>query len=158
MSDLAPNRPARLQVAALPVRIGPAGDPEILLITTRESRRWIVPKGWPMKGRKDHQAAAREAREEAGVIGKADRKPVGSYVYRKRLIDRDQTCRVKVFYLVVKRELKGWAESHERQRRWCSPSEAADLLSERGLSELVLGLFRSTVRSDDSQRVAAATQ
>ena len=66
------------QVAALPVK-GKPGKYRVLLVTSRETRRWIIPKGWPMKGRKDHEAAAQEALEEAGVTGHVHKHPMGAY-------------------------------------------------------------------------------
>src|SRR5271156_4832943 len=60
----------RLQYAALPYRVSARARTEIMLITSRETRRWIIPKGWPQKGRAPHRSAAREAFEEAGVVGK----------------------------------------------------------------------------------------
>ena len=69
------------QVAALPVRIDTGGKPWILLVTSRETSRWIIPKGWTMKGRRAWEAAAIEAIEEAGVVGRLRRKPIGSYHY-----------------------------------------------------------------------------
>ena len=68
------------QVAALPVRRKGDGDIEVLLITSRKTNRWIIPKGWPMKGKKRHEAAAQEALEEAGISGHVHKKPLGSYV------------------------------------------------------------------------------
>lgn len=68
----------KAQVVALPVK-GKPGDYQVMLVTSRETRRWIMPKGWPMKGRKDHEAAAREALEEAGVSGHIHRHPMGAY-------------------------------------------------------------------------------
>ena len=67
------------QVAALPFRYVAPGSLEVLIITSRETGRFIIPKGWPMKGRADPEAAAIEAREEAGVVGKINRKPIGRY-------------------------------------------------------------------------------
>ena len=75
--------PALLQVGALPVRFE-KGETEILLLASRETKRWVIPKGWPMKGIKNWAAAAQEAREEAGIIGKARKKPIGSFLYFKR--------------------------------------------------------------------------
>jgi 8-oxo-dGTP pyrophosphatase MutT (NUDIX family) len=57
---------------------------EVLLVTSRDTRRWIIPKGWPQKGKAPHRAAAREAFEEAGVVGAVGRRPVGSFAYEKR--------------------------------------------------------------------------
>src|SRR5690554_2758136 len=75
----------RKQFGAIPVRFTPEGQLEIMLITSRQTRRWIVPKGWPMKGLEGHDTAAREAFEEAGVNGSISDRPIGSYVYAKRL-------------------------------------------------------------------------
>jgi 8-oxo-dGTP pyrophosphatase MutT (NUDIX family) len=72
------------QVAALPVATAEDGSLRVLVITSRETRRFIVPKGWPIKGVKDHRAAEIEAREEAGLIGRAHKKPIGSYLAWKR--------------------------------------------------------------------------
>ncbi|MBL7405872.1 NUDIX domain-containing protein, partial [Escherichia coli] len=75
----------RRQVGALPFRHGRDGKTKILLVTSRESRRWVIPKGWPMKGRKPFEAAAREAYEEAGLRGAVGKRPIGLYLYQKRL-------------------------------------------------------------------------
>lgn len=131
----------KAQVAALPVRLRPdLGQPEVLLVTSRETHRWIVPKGWPMRGRKDHQAAGQEALEEAGVIGKVQKHPVGAYTYDKRFADRMESCRVMVYRLDVEQELSDWDENDQRKRRWCSPQEAAELVSEPRLAALILSV------------------
>ena len=77
------------QVAALPVRQDASGKLLVLLVTSRETRRLVIPKGWPWPGVKDHKAAAEEAREEAGILGKIAKKPLGSYTYDKRLVKGD---------------------------------------------------------------------
>ena len=69
----------RQQVGALPYRTIDKGKVELLLITSRDTGRWLIPKGWPMTGVKDYDAAAQEAWEEAGVVGPVRRKPIGSY-------------------------------------------------------------------------------
>jgi 8-oxo-dGTP pyrophosphatase MutT (NUDIX family) len=127
----------RAQVAALPIRIGSAGDIEVLLISSRETRRWIIPKGWPMKGRKDHQAAATEALQEAGVIGKVHKHPIGGYTYQKKLNDRIQPCRVMVYRLDVERELEAWSEKNQRERQWFPAMAAADCISEPRLASMI---------------------
>jgi 8-oxo-dGTP pyrophosphatase MutT (NUDIX family) len=129
----------KAQVAALPVRPGDGGL-DVLLITSRETRRWVIPKGWPMKGRKDHQAAAQEALEEAGVAGKIRKQPIGAYTYQKRLIDRVEACRVMVYLLEVEKQLISWREKDQRKRQWFSQSEAADRISEPALSAMILAL------------------
>ncbi|ACA16612.1 NUDIX hydrolase [Methylobacterium sp. 4-46] len=127
----------RRQVGVLPLRHGPDGA-QVLLITSRETRRWVIPKGWPMKGLKNHEAAAREAYEEAGVIGRVEKHALGSYLYQKRLKSRDTVlCQVQVFPLHVRRQLKAWPEQQERDGRWFSPSDAAEAVTEPGLAALI---------------------
>lgn len=128
---------ARAQVAALPVRRADDGSPEVLLVTSRTTRRWIVPKGWRIKGLKDHDAAAREALEEAGVIGKVRKKPFGRYNYWKQMPDHFQLCNVTLYLLQVERQLDHWAEREQRTSRWFSPQDAAQLVDE---PELALAL------------------
>lgn len=131
----------RKQVAALPVARDPQGRLRVLMITSRETRRFIVPKGWPMKGLKDHRAAEIEAREEAGVVGRAHSKPVGSYLSWKRRDDEDfQLVKVKVFLLHVHGHLKDWKEKGQRSIAWLTVKDAASLIDEPGLAEIVLTL------------------
>ena len=132
-------RPHRAQVAALPVRSGPHG-PEVMLITSRESHRWIVPKGWPMKGRKDHEAAAQEALEEAGLEGRIHKRPIGAYTYGKRTARSVEPCRVMVYRLDVDGERSHWRECGQRERRWFSPAEAAVRVSEPRLASMIRGV------------------
>ncbi|MCC0804659.1 NUDIX hydrolase [Methylobacterium sp. W2] len=133
-SDTEPRR----QVGALPFRRLPDGGFKILLITSRESRRWVIPKGWPMKGRKPFEAAAREAYEEAGLLGEIGKRPLGFYLYEKRLKSRDFVlCQVKVFPLEVRKQLKHWPERNEREDRWFSPSDAAEAVAESGLAGII---------------------
>jgi 8-oxo-dGTP pyrophosphatase MutT (NUDIX family) len=125
------------QVAALPLTIGDDEVVRVLLLTSRETKRWVIPKGWPMKGRKPYEAAAQEALEEAGVIGQAKKKPIGSYVYFKRREAHFDVCRVDVYRLVVKKQLKNWREKDQREARWFTLDEAADLVHEPGLATLL---------------------
>ena len=131
-----PLQAYRHQVGVIPVRFGATG-PEVLLITSRDSRRWIIPKGWPMKGRKDREAAAREAIEEAGIKGKVSRRAIGYYTYQKRFADHVEPCRVTVFRLDVGKEQDKWRERGQRTRRWMSLAEAADLVTEPSLAHLL---------------------
>ncbi len=131
---------ARLQVGALPLRFSEDGTPEVLLVTTRTTKRWTIPKGWPIKGLKAHEAAAREAQEEAGVLGKVRKKPVGKYLYWKRMADDAILCRVKVFQLIVEKRLETWPERDERRQQWFKLGDAADLAGETGLGALLRSL------------------
>ena len=134
------------QVGALPVRLNAKGQLEVLLVTTRQTRRWVIPKGWPSKHLSDYDAAAREAQEEAGVSGKLLKKPVGSYSYFKREQDSFRLVQVKVYMLRVKEEQKRWKEGGERQRRWLSVTRAAKLVREPTLTALIKRLNRPAVK------------
>jgi 8-oxo-dGTP pyrophosphatase MutT (NUDIX family) len=127
------------QVAALPVQAR-GGDLRVLLVTSRETRRWIIPKGWPEKGMKDRDAAAREALEEAGLTGKISRRPIGHYRYFKRTLDSFQACDVAVYRLDVEGERATWSEQGQRQRVWFSPQVAAQLVDEPELKQLLMDL------------------
>jgi 8-oxo-dGTP pyrophosphatase MutT (NUDIX family) len=137
MSAQQQNVILRAQIAALPYRIDRAGRPEILLITSRETRRWVIPKGWPMKDIEDHHAAAQEAFEEAGVTGRVGLLTVGAYFYWKRRRTRSDLCEVDVYQLEVSEELEDWPERSQRQRSWFSREEAADRVDEPGLREIL---------------------
>lgn len=127
----------RVQVAALPIRFDESGNLLALLVTSRETKRWIIPKGWPMKGRKPWQAAAREALEEAGVVGRARKKRAGKYTYFKRQKDRFDVCRVDVFVLEFAKQLKSWREKGQRESRWLGLAAAAEMVEEPGLVALL---------------------
>ena len=88
--------PTRVQYGALPYRLDDDGSVEVLLVTSRETKRWIIPKGWPIKGLKPSKAAAREAYEEAGVRGRIAGRAFGHYVYEKLLA----ACRTQVSVFV----------------------------------------------------------
>ena len=107
-----------------------------MLITSRETKRWIVPKGWPLKTQR--QTIRTEAYEESGVRGRIHRKPLGSFTYKKRLPSRKRvSVALKVFPLAVKKQLKKWPERKQRKTRWFSIEEAAKRCSEPALGELM---------------------
>jgi 8-oxo-dGTP pyrophosphatase MutT (NUDIX family) len=128
------------QVGALPVRRDRNGAIRVLLVTSRETRRLVIPKGWPWPGVKDWKAAAEEAREEAGIRGRISKKPVGSYTYDKRRASGSVPVRVKVFLLEVEEEMDDWPESLERERQWFTPGKAAAFVEEPELAELILAI------------------
>jgi 8-oxo-dGTP pyrophosphatase MutT (NUDIX family) len=125
------------QVAALCYRTRPRL--EILLVTSRETRRWVTPKGWPMKGRADYEAAAVEAYEEAGADGVVGEQPVGTFGYDKVLKTTEVRAVTAALYpleVVVLRE--DWPEKGQRERQWFTPREAADAVLEPELADLIL--------------------
>ena len=125
------------QVAALPWRKGKKSV-EILLVTTRTTKRWVIPKGWTMDGKADHEAAAIEAFEEAGVLGVADLNPLGRYGYVKLLQNgKARHVKVRVFALAVDEILEDWPERTERQRQWVSPQQALALIGEPELLQII---------------------
>jgi 8-oxo-dGTP pyrophosphatase MutT (NUDIX family) len=132
-----PDKPrVRRQYGVLPFRMEP--ELEIMLLTSRDTRRWVIPKGWPMKGRKAHQSAAQEALEEAGVIGKTSSKALGAYSYMKLAKSGELVpCKVKVFPLRVRRQLDAWPEQEERETRWFPPDEAAASVQEEELAAII---------------------
>lgn len=125
------------QVAALPWRRGEDGIAQVLLVTSRETRRWVLPKGWPLKNRSPSKAAAREAWEEAGVRGPIASAPVGTYEYPKRLPASVRLLTVAVYPLQVTEEHDAWPEVGQRERRWVDRAAAAQLVDEPGLKALL---------------------
>jgi 8-oxo-dGTP pyrophosphatase MutT (NUDIX family) len=136
-------RARRLQYGALPYRKSKGHRAEFMLVTSRETRRWVIPKGWPKKGKSPHRSAAREAFEEAGVLGAVGRQPIGSFSYKKRLQNGASVeCKVRVFPLEVKRQTKQWPEKHERQVKWLSASKAAAKVKDAVLSKIIRRVAR----------------
>jgi 8-oxo-dGTP pyrophosphatase MutT (NUDIX family) len=140
-----PEKRPPVQVAALPYRIVD-GQAEVLLVTSRGTRRWIIPKGWPMKGKKLHRVAELEALEEAGAKGQIARRPFGRYEAWKRLSDHFLLCTVEVFPLLVRRQRKSWLEQGERHVGWFKILDAADIVEEPGLRSLIRDFAASLPR------------
>ncbi|MCC2113947.1 MAG: NUDIX hydrolase [Hyphomicrobiales bacterium] len=127
----------RQQYAALPF-VAERGDTQILLITSRDTGRWIVPKGWPEDGVPPHDLAALEAFEEAGLKGRIGRKPIGHYRYRKLMEDGSSVdCEVDVFPMQVEHLADEWPEQKERRRKWVTAKKAAELVAEEDLKKLI---------------------
>src|SRR6202044_3210447 len=100
----------------------------ILLITSRGTKRWIIPKGWPMTGMKPQEAAATEAAEEAGIIGEVEERPIGSYRYLKQLKGEASTAvQVIVFPFRVQAQSDDWKEQGQRVFEWFRYQKAAAL-------------------------------
>jgi 8-oxo-dGTP pyrophosphatase MutT (NUDIX family) len=134
---LAKKRDAvRSQVGALVFRRS-EGLLEVLLVTSRDTGRWIIPKGWPMHGKSDARAAEIEAREEAGVVCKGRPREIGSYLYFKRQATHFELCRVTVYLMEFSHHLSDWPEKGQRRLRWLRPVEAATMVQEPGLAALI---------------------
>lgn len=125
------------QVAAIPYRTTVTGEHEVLLVTSRHTRRWIVPKGWPWPKRPDCEAAAGEAFEEAGVSGTIEPEPSGRYVYAKQTRRATLEVVVDVYLLEVTLVLEEWPERCERERVWLTPAEAMQRIGEPALAGLI---------------------
>lgn len=128
----------RTQFAALCYRVK-KGKVQILLVTSRGSRRWIVPKGWPMDGKTPAESARQEAWEEAGVTGKPDGNCLGAYSYAKALETADDLpCIAMLYPIAVKSLAKKYPERSQRRRRWVSRKRAAKMVAEPELARMIL--------------------
>lgn len=125
------------QVAALPVRREADGSVRVLLVTSRETGRWVIPKGWPWPDSEDCVAAAQEAHEEAGVLGRVQSQPLGSFVYEKRRSSGPELVRADVYMLEVTSLLDSWPEQEERRRAWFTVEDAANVVSDHELRDLL---------------------
>jgi 8-oxo-dGTP pyrophosphatase MutT (NUDIX family) len=133
-----PDREPRSQYAALPWRRTADGGVEVLLITSRETRRWVIPKGWPIKGLKSLEVAAREAFEEAGLEGVVRKKKLGVFHYQKRLRSgRIQPVKVAVYALQVVQQHDEWPEKDQRDQQWTTPADAATQVDEPELRAII---------------------
>ncbi|WP_022703156.1 NUDIX hydrolase [Pseudorhodobacter ferrugineus] len=149
MSNTAqPQTESAAQFGALCWRAGKAGA-EVLLISSRETGRWVIPKGWPMKGRTGPQAAEIEAWEEAGVKGQIADEKLGHFTYTK-VLKRDtkkeilQPCIVEVFPLQVAKFAPEFPEQRQRRRKWFAPVDAARKVAEAELKAM-LSAFNPTL-------------
>lgn len=155
----APGQPPRLQVAALCWRRFDKGI-RILLITSRDSGRWVIPKGWPMRNRSEPEAAAREAYEEAGLRGEIAPRSLGIYTYDKVLSPgRHVTCVVRVYPLEVREKLKTFPETGQRRVQWFDPRKAAKRVAERDLAEIIRAFAAETeeAQAPSKRGVTSAT-
>lgn len=125
------------QYAALPWRHTGAGR-EVLLISSRDTGRWVIPKGWPIKGLTPAETAAREAYEEAGLGGQVSKKPIGEFEYGKRLNNgKVQPTKVEVFAFEQMVQHPDWPEQGQRRLQWFSVPEAAEAVEEPELKVII---------------------
>jgi 8-oxo-dGTP pyrophosphatase MutT (NUDIX family) len=120
------------QAAAIPVRGG-----NVCLVTSRNGKRWVIPKGCLEIGKTSSEIALQEAWEEAGLVGLLQPDPVGSYLYDKNGL----TCHVLVFVLHVTEVRDQYPEMEFRERTWVSPLEAYSRIEDRGLREIIRGVL-----------------
>ena len=147
------------QIAVLPYRTNEAGLIEVLLITSRETKRWVLPKGNRMKGLKSHEAASHEAYEEAGLIGIACPYAIGTYQYRKnRRNGTSRPATVDIFPFSVTSQLDSWPEKDERELRWFSPADAAASVDEPELRDILAAFTPPVWNPGIAERVVTATR
>ena len=137
MSESATLSRTAKQVGALPWRLNCDGELEVLLVTSRISRHLLIPKGWPVPGKNNRQSALLEAFEEAGVRGRASKKPLGKFTYDKIDLDGSTPCEVSVFALSEVEELDDWPERDQRERRWYLVDAAAAVVFVPGLAAML---------------------
>ena len=130
------------QAAALPLRRG-----RVCLITSRNGKRWVIPKGWIEEGQTAGECALQEAWEEAGLVGALEREPIGSFLYEKE----GQTYHVTVFVMKVTEVAQDWPERNERERSWVSPTGFFERIEDAGLLEIV----RLTILQNAEEQLAA---
>jgi|SoiMethySBSTD1v2_1073268.scaffolds.fasta_scaffold592153_2 8-oxo-dGTP pyrophosphatase MutT (NUDIX family) len=135
------------QIGAVPLRREADGTQLVLLVTSRDTRRWIIPKGWPWPGVEDWIAATEEAREEAGIIGHVWRDAIGTFTYEKHQPRGSLLVRVTVFLLEVTGMLEDWPEKDERERAWFTLADAARVVTEPELKDLLHGLVGSVSKT-----------
>ena len=132
------RRPKRVQYAALCYRRSKDGQLEILLLTSRDTGRWVIPKGWPMGSKAGHVVAETEALEEAGIKGIVEHDPIGCFGYGKAMAEGlVLPCQVQVHALEVTGSVKNYKEKGERRLEWVSPEEAAERVAEAGLKKII---------------------
>ena len=125
------------QIAALPFLIDAKGDLDVCLVTSRGGGRWIIPKGNPIRGLAPHEVAAREALEEAGLVGHVGKRCIGTFELDRIRNGRETTCLIDVYALKVERQLPTWAEMSERSVLRCSLRAALSLVSVPNLAALI---------------------
>lgn len=125
------------QFGVLPLVKGSDGMWRVILITSRDSGRWTIPKGNPIKGKKPHEAAAVEAEEEAGLLGDMSKDPIGDYEFFKRRENSFELANVTVYCLKVKRQLSQFKEKNVRRVEAFLPADAEEAVMEPGLKSLI---------------------
>jgi 8-oxo-dGTP pyrophosphatase MutT (NUDIX family) len=132
------------QIAALPMRRDAKNEVKVLMVTSRDTGRWVMPKGWHMDGKKPWAAAEIEALEEAGAKGHIGSEMIGTYRYPKVLDDgRIVPCIVQVYPMFVEKLKRDWKERKQRRRQWFTPKAAARKVDEQELADLLMRLHKN---------------
>ena len=130
-----------LQSGVLPWRMKRRKKPEVLLVTSRRGGRWMIPKGWPMAGLSLADSAALEAFEEAGIKGKIDPRPIGTFRHVKdHVLLGSLEVEIVVHALAVEDELSDWPECGQRARKWFGLKAAAESVDSKELRQLIVQL------------------
>ncbi|WP_112324245.1 NUDIX hydrolase [Oceanibium sediminis] len=146
------------QIAALPIKWDKKGKMKVLIITSRGTGRWIMPKGWTMDGKKPWRAAEIEALEEAGAVGHISSEQIGEYHYKKVMSSgKKLRCRVRVYPMIVEKLKRNWKERNERKRKWVSAKTAAKRVWEPELAELLRSLSKKPHRQPIIQDLLKAS-
>ncbi|NTW83725.1 MAG: NUDIX hydrolase [Chlorobiaceae bacterium] len=119
----------------------PVIDNRLVLITSRRSGNWIIPKGYVEKGLTPAESAAKEAYEEAGLIGRVHPEAAGRYRYRKYR----KFFMVMVYPLFIDTILDEWEEMHSRKRVLVTPAEAIEMVCEENLRRIIADYFRHSI-------------
>jgi 8-oxo-dGTP pyrophosphatase MutT (NUDIX family) len=130
-----------VQAAAICWRLGTTGDVEVLLVSSLDTGRWIIPKGNRKPKERSHRAAQREAAEESGVVGDAKKKPVGFFFYLK---DGQKPTTASVHLLRTRSIRKSFAERGSRRMVWVHPLAAAGMVAEPELSDIFLAIAEAS--------------
>lgn len=136
------RKPPRRQAGVIPWRRGAGGELEFLLVTSRNTGRWVFPKGGLMEGLAPWESGAQEALEEAGVAGRVETTPLGAYLGLRIRPSKTSPVKVTLYAMEVTRELDEWQEKDQRERRWANADETAVLVSDAGVARLTRVLAR----------------
>ena len=140
------------QIAALPY-VFVNKELLVCLITSRETKRLVIPKGWPKIEVKSHEMASIEAKEEAGLIGNICNKTIGSYSYKKKLHTfASVNCEVQIYPLYVDQQLIEYKENEQRNLFWLTVNEAAEKVEEKEFSDLLLTLEEKLQKKENKSK------
>lgn len=127
-----------IQSAVLPIK-KEKSEIYILLITSRNQTKWIIPKGIVEENLSHWESAEKEAFEEAGINGRIEKKSIGEYEYKKW----GGICKVVLYPFIVETEFEDWPEKYFRNRKWFKVDKALKKLKNKKLKELIKQYFKN---------------